>query len=69
MNKPVCELPKNSREVYYFRLGEFKGHKFLDMRIFTIEEGKEPAPTKKAWLYHPNCGRNSGPPWPRWKRP
>ena len=39
MNKHVCELPKNSRKVYQFRLGEFEGHNFINMRIFTKEDG------------------------------
>lgn len=43
----VCEVCKNSREVFRFRLGEFKGHKFIDMRVFAVEDGKDPAPTKK----------------------
>lgn len=60
MNKPVCELPKNSREVYQFRLGEFKGHKFIDMRIFTREDGKDPAPTKKGLAVSPHL-------WPQFR--
>lgn len=53
MSKPVCEIPKNSREIYQFRLGEFKGHKFVDMRIFALEEGKDAAPTKKGLAVSP----------------
>lgn len=59
-DKPVCELPKNSREVIQFRLGEFKGHKFVDMRIFALsdtdngqEKPKDPAPTKKGLAVSP----------------
>jgi hypothetical protein len=58
--KPVCELPKNSREVYQFRLGEFKGHNFIDMRIFTKEDGKDPAPTKKGLAVSPQL-------WPQFR--
>ncbi len=58
--KPVCELPKNSREGYQFRLGEFKGHKFIDMRIFTKEDGKDPAPTKKGLAVSPHL-------WPQFR--
>lgn len=36
-----------------FRLGEFKGHKFLDMRIFTCDDGKDPAPTEKGLAVSP----------------
>ena len=39
--KQICELHKNTR------LGEFNGHKFIDMRVFVKEDGKDPAPTKK----------------------
>lgn len=58
--KAVCELPKNSREIYQFRLAEFKGHKFIDMRIFANEEGKDPAPTKKGLAVSPTL-------WPQFK--
>jgi hypothetical protein len=53
MSIQVCELPKNSRETIQFRLGEFKGHKFIDMRVFAIEDGKDPAPTKKGLAVSP----------------
>ena len=52
-DKPVCELPKNGRETIQFRLGEFKGHKFIDMRVFAVEDGKDPAPTKKGLAVSP----------------
>jgi hypothetical protein len=60
-DKPICELPKNSREVYQFRLAEFKGHKFVDMRIFTREDGKDPAPTKKGLAISPAL-------WPQFRQ-
>lgn len=56
---PICELPKNSRETICFRLGEYQGHKFVDMRIFVTEPGenggkpKDPAPTKKGLAVSP----------------
>jgi hypothetical protein len=53
MSDQVCELAKNAREKIIFRLGEFKGHKFVDMRVFAIEEGKDPAPTKKGLAVSP----------------
>jgi len=56
----VCELQKNSRETICFRLGEYQGHKFVDMRIFIKEEGKEPAPTKKGLAVSPSL-------WPQFK--
>ena len=60
MTEPICTLEKNSREVYQFRLAEFKGHKFLDMRIFTREDGKDPAPTKKGLAVSPQL-------WPQFR--
>ena len=53
MSKQVCELPKNSRENFRFSLGEFKGHKFIDMRVWAKEEGKDPTPTKKGLAVSP----------------
>ena len=66
-DKPVCELPKNSRETIRFRLGEFQGHKFCDMRIFVTEPGenggkpRDPAPTKKGLAVSPAL-------WPQFKQ-
>jgi hypothetical protein len=59
-DKQICQLPKNARETIWFRLGEFKGHKFIDMRVFIIEDGKDPAPTKKGLAVAPNL-------WPQFK--
>ena len=53
MSKQVCEIPKNSREDFRFSLGEFKGHKFIDIRVWAKEEGKDPAPTKKGLAVSP----------------
>ena len=53
MSKQVCEIPKNSRECFKFSLGEYKGHKFCDVRIYALEEGKDPAPTKKGLAVRP----------------
>ena len=58
--KPVCEISKNSREAIQFRLGEFKGHKFVDMRVFALEDGKDPVPTKKGLAVNPTL-------WPQFK--
>jgi hypothetical protein len=49
----VCEIPKNSRETIKFSLGEFKGHKFVDLRVWAVEDGKDPAPTKKGLAVSP----------------
>ncbi len=56
----VCEVPKNSREVFRFRLGEFKGHKFIDLRVFIKDDGKDPAPTKKGLAVSPTL-------WPQFR--
>jgi hypothetical protein len=58
--KTVCELPKNAREVIHFRLAEFKGHQFIDFRIYTKENGKNPAPTKKCLAVSPQL-------WPQFR--
>jgi hypothetical protein len=48
MSDIVCILTKNSREKIVFRVGEFKGHKFVDLRIFVAgENGNGDTPTKK----------------------
>lgn len=49
----IGEVSKNSREVIRFRLGEFKGHKFIDIRVFAKEDGRDPAPTKKGLAVSP----------------
>jgi hypothetical protein len=59
--KTVCELLKNSREIYQFRLAEYKGYNFVDMRIFTKEDGREPAPTKKGLAVSPQL-------WPQFRK-
>lgn len=53
MSKPVCELPKNSREAIKFSPETFKGHRFIDMRVYALEDGKDPAPTKKGLAVSP----------------
>lgn len=59
MSDFIYELPKNARETIRFSLGEFKGHRFCDMRIFITEPGedggnaKDPVPTKKGLAVSP----------------
>jgi hypothetical protein len=60
MSNQVCELAKNAREKIIFRLGEYKGHKFVDMRVFAIEEGKDPIATRKGVAVSPQL-------WPQFK--
>jgi hypothetical protein len=61
MSEQVCEMAKNAREKIIIRLGEFKGHKFVDMRVFALEDGKDPAPTKKGLAVSPTL-------WPEFKK-
>jgi hypothetical protein len=58
--KVIAEIPKNARETICFRLGEFRGHKFIDMRVFVKEDGKDPAPTKKGLAVSPSL-------WPQFR--
>lgn len=60
MSKQLCLLPKNSREDFRFSLEEYRGHKFIDMRVYAKEEGKDPAPTKKGLAVSPAL-------WPEFK--
>ena len=52
-DKPVCENQKNSREAIRFHLGEYQNHRFVDMRVYAKEDGKDPAPTKKGLAVSP----------------
>jgi hypothetical protein len=61
MSKTVYELPKNSREAIKVSLEEFKGHKFIDMRVYAKEEGKDPAPTRKGLAVSPFL-------WPQFRK-
>ena len=56
----VCELPKNPREAIRFQLGEFKRHKFVDMRIYVAGPGEDGTPTKKGLAVSPHL-------WPQFK--
>jgi len=60
MSDIICELPKNTREKIIFRLGEFKKHKFIDMRVFVADDGKDLAPTKKGLAVSPTL-------WPQFR--
>lgn len=60
MSQAICELPKNSKETIRFCLGEYNGHKFVDMRVWMTEAGKDPAPTKKGLAVSPSL-------WPQFR--
>ena len=48
MSDKVCEITKNSRERIVLQLGEFKSHRFVDLRVYvTGNDGGPDIPTKK----------------------
>jgi len=59
--KIVCRLPKNLRETYCFRLGEYKGHRFIDMRVFVAGDGQNHLPTRKGITIAPHL-------WPQFRQ-
>ena len=61
MNDIIFELQKNNREKIIFRLGAFKGHRFIDMRVFVVDGGENPAPTKKGLSVSPGL-------WPQFRQ-
>lgn len=57
----VAEFQKNATELVRARIGEYSGHKFVDIRIFYAEEDTgEPKPTKKGVTFSPQR-------WPQFK--
>jgi hypothetical protein len=60
MSEVIFELPKNSRETIRFSLAEYKGHRFVDLRIFFNDGGEDPAPTRKGLAVSPIL-------WPQFK--
>jgi hypothetical protein len=60
-DKTICELQKNARTVIRFRLGELKGHKFIDLRLFVSDDGQDPMPTKRGLAIAPHL-------WPEFKK-
>jgi hypothetical protein len=59
--KKICEFSKNSQEAYHFRLGEYKGHRFVDLRLFVAANGGDPLTTKKGLTVAPHL-------WPQFRR-
>lgn len=62
-SRQICEVAKNFRETLIFRLGQYNGHKYCDMRIFITEpegEGRKESPTKKGLAVSPAL-------WPQFK--
>ncbi len=52
-NKIVGTLTKNSRERLCVSLGEFKGHPYVDIRLFDTMDPDKSVPTKKGLAVHP----------------
>ena len=62
MNNILYEIQKNAGEKILFRLDEYKGHRFIDMRVFVPgENGGPDIPTKKGLAVSPAL-------WPQFKR-
>ncbi len=57
----IWELAKNSRELYRCRLGEYKGHKFIDLRLYLQGDGQDPLPTKRGLTIGPHL-------WPQFRQ-
>jgi hypothetical protein len=49
----VHEIIKNSRQLIKFSLGTFKKFRFVDIRIFLKEDGKDPVPTPRGVTISP----------------
>ncbi|GJD52696.1 hypothetical protein OPKNFCMD_5462 [Methylobacterium crusticola] len=53
----IGEIPKNAREALRVQLREFKGHEFVDLRLFVIGPDGELVPTQKGIGVHPRLLR------------
>ena len=60
MSDLIFELGKNSRETIRYSLGEYKGHRFVDLRIFITDDGKDSIATRKGLAVSPHL-------WPQFK--
>jgi hypothetical protein len=55
MNDPIAILPKNSIEDIRVMWSEFKGRRYLDIRVYTDIDGKpDRVPTKKGVTLRPD---------------
>jgi hypothetical protein len=61
MSEVICELPKNSRETIRLSLGEYKDHRFVDLRIFLPDEDKDSIATRKGLTVSPQL-------WPQFRK-
>ena len=49
----IKEIKKNSKEVIRISQSEYKGHTFVDLRIYFEDEHGEYLPTKKGIAFNP----------------
>jgi len=42
MGNIICELPKSTREKLVFKLNDFRGRHYLDMRVYLVGENGSP---------------------------
>lgn len=55
----IAEIPKNRLDAYVVRIGEYKGHQFVDVRLWTESgSGPEKIPTRKGVAIKPDCLRD-----------
>ena len=54
MSEPIAIIPKNSVEEIRILWSEYKGHRYLDIRVYTEIDGKpDRVPTKKGITLRP----------------
>jgi hypothetical protein len=55
MSEPIAIIPKNSMDEIRVMWSEYKGHRYLDIRVYTEIEGKaDKVPTKKGVTLGPD---------------
>ena len=53
----IKEIKKNSKEIIRISQSEYKGHSFIDLRIFFENEHGEYLPTKKGISFNPDLDK------------
>ena len=53
----IKEIKKNSKEIIRISQSEYKGHSFIDLRIFFENEHGEYLPTKKGISFNPDIAK------------
>lgn len=49
----VTEIEKNENEIIKISMEKYKGHEFVNIRLYYKDENDEPIPTKKGVTFHP----------------